>query len=155
VRRALSLLALIKENDVNAQYALGLVAALIIGALAGYEFGVHHGSFGPQNSTQNATQNASGTEQAPTAGADYSSSTQRPPEVRAAARAMHEACAADSASLCKDVATDHGGLQKCLRSHQDQLSAGCKTAWQNLKAARLASRNGVGSPPTSDAAPAQ
>jgi hypothetical protein len=61
---------------------------------------------------------------------------QASPEVRAALQAMRQACAADIAKLCKDVEPGGGKIGMCLRDHATELSPGCTTAWQNVRAAR-------------------
>jgi hypothetical protein len=119
---------------------LGLVAALILGALGGYEYALHYGAPGRHDLFQNS---ASISQPATAAGAPTPPNAPSP-EVRAAAKNMREACAQDIGSLCKDVAPERGGIARCLRSHEAQLSAGCATAWQNLRAARQAARGAEG-----------
>jgi hypothetical protein len=57
-------------------------------------------------------------------------------QVLAARKGMREACAADVASYCSNVPRECGGQMRCLMSHRSQLSAGCTSAWQSLRAAR-------------------
>jgi hypothetical protein len=58
------------------------------------------------------------------------------PELMAARRNMHQACAADVATYCSNVPRECGGPMHCLAAHQSELSAGCASAWQNLRAVR-------------------
>ncbi len=58
------------------------------------------------------------------------------PDVKAARRAMRQACTADVKALCSDVVTGGGKVMQCLKAHAPQLSDGCKSAAQSLRAAR-------------------
>ena len=51
----------------------------------------------------------------------------------AAFAAVRQACAADAAKLCPDAAEGRERM-RCLRSHQDDLSDSCKTAWAQARA---------------------
>jgi hypothetical protein len=58
------------------------------------------------------------------------------PQLMAARRAMHQACAADMATYCSNVPRGCGAPKRCLMAHQSQLSSSCMAAWKNLRAAR-------------------
>jgi hypothetical protein len=58
--------------------------------------------------------------------------------MRAAMQTVRQACSTDIASFCKDVQPGGGKVARCLRDHRTELSDGCKTAFQNLRAARQA-----------------
>jgi hypothetical protein len=58
---------------------------------------------------------------------------------------IREACGADIQKLCSDV--DRSEIRDCMKTHADQLSAGCKAAI----AARMAARSGA---PSAAPAPA-
>jgi hypothetical protein len=46
--------------------------------------------------------------------------------------AVHEACADDMSKFCSDVqAGDHKAMQKCMKAHHNDLSAGCKSAMKS------------------------
>lgn len=42
-------------------------------------------------------------------------------------------CAADRAKFCGDVKMGEGAMMKCMHSHKDELSAGCKEHWTSMK----------------------
>ncbi|HTW34677.1 MAG TPA: cysteine rich repeat-containing protein [Rhizomicrobium sp.] len=65
---------------------------------------------------------------------DSAAPVQATPELRAAREAMRQACAADIASLCKDVQPGRGKLRECLHYNRDHLSPGCLAAWQKIRA---------------------
>ncbi len=65
---------------------------------------------------------------------------------RSGGASIRAACAADIQQFCADV--DRTEIRSCMKSHSDQLSAGCKAAI----AARMASRSGA--PGAASAAPA-
>jgi hypothetical protein len=45
---------------------------------------------------------------------------------------VHEACADDMTKFCSDVqAGDHKAMQKCMKAHHNDLSAGCKSAMKS------------------------
>ncbi len=50
-----------------------------------------------------------------------------------AARAEESACKADIEKFCKDVQPSEGRIVKCLREHEAELSAECKTKGEELK----------------------
>ena len=58
------------------------------------------------------------------------------PQVMAARRAEHQACAADLAAFCPNVPKGCGRPKQCLKAHEAQLSPACTSAWQNLRALR-------------------
>ena len=58
------------------------------------------------------------------------------PQIMAARRNMHQACAADMAAYCSNVPRGCGAPKRCLMAHQSQLSQNCAAAWQNLRATR-------------------
>jgi len=64
------------------------------------------------------------------------------PEIKAARQAVRQACMQDAQSLCADQQDDkqagRGKLMMCLRSHKDQVSDGCKAAFQHLRDVRKA-----------------
>jgi len=66
----------------------------------------------------------------------HASTRTKSPQLMAARRAEHQACAADLATYCADVPKGCGRPKQCLKEHEAQLSAACKSAWQNLRALR-------------------
>jgi hypothetical protein len=58
------------------------------------------------------------------------------PEMIAARRDMHRACAVDMQKFCANVPRGCGGPKKCLKSHAAGLSQPCAAAWKKLKAVR-------------------
>ena len=137
--------------------AIAIVVALIVGALGGYEYGVHRGIVSQHIAALSSPSAQPAITNAP--GQMTGGRREVPPAVRAAARSMRQACASDIASLCSSASPENGGIPKCLRSHRDQLSTSCSTAWQNLRAARLAARtgqesNGESTPDSSNTPPA-
>jgi hypothetical protein len=58
------------------------------------------------------------------------------PEVKEARKAMRQACMEDVHTLCSDAQPGGGKLMQCLKTHKDQVSAGCKSAFQHLRDAR-------------------
>jgi hypothetical protein len=54
------------------------------------------------------------------------------PQLLAARHAERQACAADMARLCGDVAPGCGRPMQCLRAHNAQLSTDCTNALQQL-----------------------
>jgi hypothetical protein len=65
-----------------------------------------------------------------------SSSPQVTPELKAARKAMRQACMQDVRSLCADQQPGGGKIMMCLKSHKDQVSDGCKAAFQHLRDVR-------------------
>ena len=71
------------------------------------------------------------------------------PELRQARQAMMQACAADYAKFCADVpapaagAGGGGGRMQCLRQHASEMSDGCRSSMQAMRAAR----QGAATPP--------
>ncbi|HEX9159123.1 MAG TPA: hypothetical protein VF835_02755 [Rhizomicrobium sp.] len=59
-----------------------------------------------------------------------------PPAVIAARKAERQACAADMAKFCANVAPGCGRPMQCMRAHASQLSAACTGAQAQLRAAR-------------------
>lgn len=58
-----------------------------------------------------------------------------PPEGgRADFAKVREACRADVDRLCKDVKPGHGQIRECLKTHQAELSDGCKAAIEEARA---------------------
>lgn len=58
------------------------------------------------------------------------------PEIRAARKAVREACMDDVHTLCAGSQPGGGKVMMCLKSHKDQVSAGCKTAFEHLRDVR-------------------
>jgi Cysteine rich repeat len=58
------------------------------------------------------------------------------PQHAAARQAMHQACAADLAKYCANVAPGCGRPMQCLKAHQSEVSSQCAQARQNLRATR-------------------
>jgi hypothetical protein len=58
------------------------------------------------------------------------------PRGGAAARALREACQADTEKLCPGTQPGGGRLLQCLRGKQDQISEGCKSALASARATR-------------------
>jgi hypothetical protein len=58
------------------------------------------------------------------------------PEVKEARKAMRQACMEDVHTLCSDAQPGGGKLMQCLKTHRDQVSAGCKSAFQHLRDVR-------------------
>jgi len=54
------------------------------------------------------------------------------PQAAAARMAQRQACAADMATYCSDIAPGCGRPMQCLRAHSAQLSAGCSNAMKAL-----------------------
>lgn len=69
---------------------------------------------------------------APAAGAHAKAT----PEVKDARKAMRQACMEDIHTLCSDAQPGGGKVMQCLRGHKDQVSAGCKSAFQHLRDVR-------------------
>lgn len=69
---------------------------------------------------------------APAAGAHAKAT----PEVKEARKAMRQACMEDIHTLCSAPQPGGGKVMQCLRAHKDQVSAGCKTAFQHLREVR-------------------
>jgi Cysteine rich repeat len=59
------------------------------------------------------------------AGAAVAQDASSPPP---GAMQVRKACAADIQRLCPDAQPGHGGLRMCLRDHQNDLSADCRSA---------------------------
>jgi hypothetical protein len=62
-------------------------------------------------------------------------------------KAMRQACAADLKTYCADVQPGQGRITQCMKSHADQLSAGCKSAVAEARAAHKADHEGAQTPP--------
>lgn len=67
------------------------------------------------------------------------------PEMRQARQAMMQACSADFAKYCADASAGGqgggqggggGGRMQCIREHASDLSDGCRSAMQAMRAAR-------------------
>jgi hypothetical protein len=58
------------------------------------------------------------------------------PELRAARKAMRQACVEDVHTLCAGSEPGGGKIMMCLRSHMDQVSDGCKAATRHLRDVR-------------------
>lgn len=48
-------------------------------------------------------------------------------ELKRKAGEFKEACGEDARKFCKDAKHGHGGVVKCLRAHEPELSAQCKS----------------------------
>ena len=70
---------------------------------------------------------------APQAPAAHAKAT---PEVKDARKALRQACMEDVRTLCSDAQPGGGKLMQCLKTHKDQVSAGCKSAFQHLREVR-------------------
>ena len=68
--------------------------------------------------------------------APHTSERIKSPQLIAAKRAEHQACAADMATYCANVPKGCGRPKQCLKQHASQLSASCRSAWQNLRTMR-------------------
>jgi hypothetical protein len=53
-------------------------------------------------------------------------------------RAQEEACKADVEKFCKNVEPGEGGIMRCLKEHEAELSAPCKAAGEEMKAGKEA-----------------
>lgn len=62
-----------------------------------------------------------------------SSPPEASPEVKAARKAVRQACMEDVHTLCAGDQPGGGKLMMCLKSHKDQVSAGCKAAFEHLR----------------------
>jgi hypothetical protein len=51
-----------------------------------------------------------------------------------------KACRADHEKYCADVEKGGGRVMKCMKEHASELSSGCKSALQSMRAARQAGR---------------
>jgi|SRR5579863_9599657 len=58
------------------------------------------------------------------------------PELRAARKALRQACVQDVRTLCAGFEPGGGKIMMCLRSHRDQMSGGCKAAFEHLRDVR-------------------
>jgi len=78
-----------------------------------------------------------GIPQKPSVGADDGLGRPRAnPEIRAARKAMRQACLEDVRTLCAGSEPGGGKIMMCLRSHKDEVSQGCKAATQHLRDVR-------------------
>ena len=57
-------------------------------------------------------------------------------ELKAARKAMRQACLEDIRALCAGSEPGGGKVLMCLRSHRNQVSEGCKAATQHLREVR-------------------
>lgn len=57
-------------------------------------------------------------------------------EAKEAMKDIAEACHGDMENFCHDVKKGGGRVMKCMKSHKDQLSAGCKAEIEAKKEAR-------------------
>ncbi len=57
-------------------------------------------------------------------------------EVKEEVKEVHEACKGDVEKFCKDVQPGGGRIAKCLKEHQNDLSAGCKGKIAEMKGRR-------------------
>lgn len=57
-------------------------------------------------------------------------------EMKEAMKEVHEACHEDREKLCKDVKPGHGRIIKCMKDHQAELSAACKSEIEKKKELR-------------------
>jgi hypothetical protein len=73
--------------------------------------------------------------QQPATGAD-TAAVKASPEVKAARKAMRQACMEDARTLCAGSEPGGGKIMMCLKSHKDQVSDGCKAATQHLRDVR-------------------
>jgi hypothetical protein len=64
------------------------------------------------------------------------STPQVTPELKAARKAVREACMQDVRTLCAADQPGGGKIMMCLKAHKDQVSAGCKTAFEHLRNVR-------------------
>lgn len=71
-------------------------------------------------------------------------SIQQVPGTQGPNPAVRAACGADVRSLCAGVQPGGGRIKDCMVSHASQLSAGCKAAIQQARAARSGERNQTG-----------
>jgi hypothetical protein len=55
------------------------------------------------------------------------------PELKAARKAMRQACMQDIRALCTGTEPGGGKVMMCLRSHGEQVSDGCKAATRHLR----------------------
>ena len=51
-----------------------------------------------------------------------------------------KACAADRQTYCGNVEKGGGRVMQCMKQHASQLSAGCKSALQEMRAERKAAK---------------
>lgn len=75
-------------------------------------------------------------QQAPTPQAPAGGVSGPAPELKAARQAMRQACMDDIRNLCAGSEPGGGKIMMCLRSHKDQVSDGCKAAFQHLRDVR-------------------
>ena len=74
--------------------------------------------------------------QHPVAGAGAVGGANGSPELRAARKAMRQACVQDARTFCAGSEPGGGKIVMCLRSHRDQISSGCKAAFEHLRDVR-------------------
>jgi hypothetical protein len=55
-------------------------------------------------------------------------------------RGAMKACQADRQTYCAGVEKGGGRIMQCMKQHASQLSAGCKSALQEMRAERQASK---------------
>ena len=72
------------------------------------------------------------------------------PEARQARQAMMQACSADFIKFCANVPAGGGGRMQCIRTHASELSDGCRSSMQAMRAAR---RGGAAAPAGTPQAP--
>jgi hypothetical protein len=74
--------------------------------------------------------------QQPAVGNAFGPPSKASPEVKAARKAMRQACVEDARSLCAGSQSGGGKIMMCLKAHKDQVSDGCKAAAQHLRDVR-------------------
>src|ERR1700733_9381851 len=59
------------------------------------------------------------------------------PALKEARKKMRTACAADTQKFCANIEPGNRALQACLTSHRSDLSAGCTSAREEVRATRV------------------
>ena len=77
----------------------------------------------------------------------FSATTQSSPTTQSgggggpAGHELHGACKADIEKLCPDVKPGEGRIVACMKAHQDEISEGCKQAFEKAHAQKAGGAN--------------